>query len=83
MLSDSINENVATLTDLLRDVPPQARYRARDAAVKIEGVVNKLRQDYPRDPAVALGVAWALAMLLDRMIQQDTAAGPENLIQLL
>ena len=83
MLSDSINENVATLTELLRDIPPSARHRAYVAAHSIETVVYGLRKDYPRDPAVALGTAWALAMMLDRMIQADTSAGPENMIQLL
>jgi hypothetical protein len=85
MLSDSVNENVATLTELLRSIPPQARHRARTAATSIEKVVNDLRKDYPRDPAVALGTAWALAMMLDRMIQSDTdrGGGDESLIQLL
>jgi hypothetical protein len=83
MLSDSVNENVATLTELLRGIPPEARNRARVAATSIEKVVNDLRKDYPRDPAVALGTAWALAMMLDRMVQSDTDKGDENLIQLL
>jgi len=80
--SDSIGENLDTLRELLSGIPPGARNRARLAAVEIEKVFDKLRKEYPRDPAVALGTAFAIFTLADRMTDAPPE-GEKNLIQLL
>jgi hypothetical protein len=67
--TDSIDENVETLRELLGGIQPEHRQRAKKAAVALENVFNRLKHDYPRDPAVALGAAFAIFMMAQRMVE--------------
>jgi len=82
--TDSVSENAEILTELIRGIPPAAHKRAQRAAVKIENVFTALQQDNPKDIAVALGAAFAIFKLAERLAQAKAQGGSDkNLIQLL
>jgi len=86
MFTDSIEGNVEILRELVAGIPPEGRRRAKGAAVAIEKVWDDLRRAHPKDPAVALGCAFAFFMICQRMIEQDEHDGGKEgagLIQLL
>lgn len=84
MFSDSISENIETLRELLAGVPPEARKRAKKAAVTIENVFTGLQKDHPKDPSVALGAAFAVFLLAERLCEApEQGTSDKGLIQLL
>lgn len=82
MFTDSLNENVETIRELLAGMPATARPRAQRAAVKIEKLVMGITKDNPKDPATGLGVAFAVMLIAQQMVQSQ-GAGEKSLIQLL
>ena len=82
MFKDSISENIELLRTLLAGVPPQDRRRAQKAAVAIENVFTRLQKDHPKDKAVALGAAFAVFLLAERLVEAKEQ-GDKNLIQTL
>jgi hypothetical protein len=83
MFSKDIDENVETLRELLRGLPPSQRNKARLAAAKIEKAFMALQKDYPKDGAVALGAAFAIYMIGARIVEQAKEGEHGNLIELL
>ena len=84
MFSDSISENIETLRELLGGLPPQHRRMAKKAAVSIENVFTSLQKDHPKNPAVALGAAFAVFLLAERLCEAPEQGGSDKkLIQLL
>ena len=82
--SDSIESNLEALREMLGGVAPAHRNRAKRAAVMIENVFTQLQKDYPRDAAVALGAAFAIYTLAERMVEQSKEAPADSRqIQLL
>lgn len=83
--TDSIQSNIDTLQELLGGIPPSAQARAKKAAVSIENAVMALQKDHPKDPAVALGCAFAIMMTAQRILEADEegAKSSNALIQLL
>lgn len=86
--SDSIDGNLDLLRELLGGMGPGHRERAKRAAVKVEQLIVQLQKDNPRDPAIALGTAFAFFMIAQRLVQgSGDAGGAEGgdnpLIQLL
>lgn len=83
--NDSIENNCEVIEELLRGVMPQHRNKAKRAAVAIENQFTALQRDYPKDPAVALGAAYAIFKLAQRLVEagKDSDGGSGNLIQLL
>ena len=81
--TDSISENVALLEELLRGVHPASRNQAKRAAMQIERVWNALIKDNPKNPAVALGAAFAVYKLAERLGEKQEAGSDQSLIQLL
>jgi hypothetical protein len=83
--NDSIENNIEVITELLRGVPAPARNRAKRAAVLIENTVTQLQKDYPKDPYVALGAAFAIFKLAERIVTAPKQGDSEErgLIQLL
>jgi hypothetical protein len=71
LLNDNISETLEGVGELIRELPPEARKRARYAAMAFEQLFQKLRTSHPRDPAVALGAAWAVFTLADRLVKID------------
>lgn len=85
IFSDSIDNNLEVITELLRGVPTATRDRAKRAAMAMEKTFEAIKRDSPKDPAVALGVAFAVFTLGQRMVQDDSRKGDNvgNLIELL
>jgi len=85
--TDSIDENVEILREMLGGIMPEHRRRAKKAAVALENVFNGLKKDYPKDPAVALGAAFAIFIMAQRMVeapkQGDKSGDGMGLIHLL
>ena len=69
--TDSVGGNVELIAELLAGLPHTARPRCVQAAVAIENVIHAMRKDHPRDPAVALGVAWAIFKIAESLVQPD------------
>lgn len=82
--TDSIDENMEMMRVLLGGMMPEHRRRAKAAAVKIENVWNALIKDNPKDKAVALGAAFAIYALAQRLGEAAEQGGSDKaLIQLL
>ncbi len=84
MFSDSIDENVETLRELLGGIQPQHRRRAKAAAVALENAFTRLQKDHPKDSVIALGAAFAIFMLAQRLVEAPKQGDSDKrLIQLL
>lgn len=84
MFSDSIEENLETLRELFGGIPPAARNRAKKAAVALENTFTRLQKEYPKDATVALGAAFAIFMLAQRLVDAPKQGDSDKrLIQLL
>jgi hypothetical protein len=84
IFSDSIDSNLEVVTELLRGQTPSVRERAKHAAMAFERTFMTLKRDNPRDAAIALGAAFAIFTLGQRIVQDDARKGdsPGNLIEL-
>lgn len=84
MFSDSIDHNVEILREMLGGLPPEHRRMAKKAAVTIENVFTQLQKDHPKNAAVALGAAFAVFLLAQRLGEAPEQGGSDKqLIQLL
>lgn len=84
MFTDSIDENVETLRELLAGIQPEHRRRAKKAAVALENTFTRLQKDHPKDSVVALGAAFAVFMLAQRIVEAPKQGDSDKrLIQLL
>jgi hypothetical protein len=68
LFTDSIENNLETIRELLQGIPPIERARARKAAMAVEKVIVGIQKDNPKSPAVALGTAFALFVLSQRIV---------------
>lgn len=84
MFTDSIDDNVELLRELIGGIPPERRRQAKKAAAAIEKTWNDLIRDNPKNPAVALGAAFAIYMLAQRLGEAPEQGGSDKkLIELL
>jgi len=84
VFTDSIDSNIETLRELLAGITPQHRRRAKAAAVALENTFTRLQRDNPKDSAVALGAAFAIFTLAQRLVEAPRQGDSEKrLIQLL
>jgi len=84
--TDSLSENLEVVRELLSGLPPDSRHNAKKAAASIENVIVALRKDYPRNPAVALGVAFAIFKIAEditRPAEDADGKTQKSMIQLL
>lgn len=83
MLNDSINENIEMMRELLAGMPAVARERAKRAAVQMEKTIVSIQKDSPKDPAVAIGVAFAVHIVAQRLVEKAADKEADSVIQLL
>lgn len=85
MFTDSVTENVEMLRELLGGIPPESRRRAKGAAVALENTFTAMQKAYPKDPAVALGAAFAIFLLAQRLVEapKQGDSAEKSMIQLL
>lgn len=67
--TDSVSGNVELIVELLAGLPHSARPRAVRAAAALENTWCALKKDSPKDPAVALGAAWAIFKIAEHLVQ--------------
>jgi len=82
-LADSLEENYNLICEVVRGMPPDAQARAKRAALAIERTVEALRKDSPHDPAVALGTAWAVFFIAQKLVEGVREGTERPLIQTL
>ena len=84
MFTDSIDSNVELLRELIGGIPPARRRQAQKAAAAIEKTWNDLIKDNPKNPSVALGAAFAIYLLAQRLGEAPEQGGSDKqMIQLL
>jgi hypothetical protein len=84
MFNDSIENNLETIKEVLQGVPPSERDRAKRAAVAVEKVVTALIRDNQGNPAVGLGMAFAVFTIAQRLTASPQEGDSDKrLIQLL
>lgn len=84
MFTDSIEHNIELLRELIGGIPPERRRQAKAAAVAIENVFTRLQRDNQKNPAVALGAAFAVFLLAQRLGEAPEQGGSDKkLIELL
>lgn len=83
--NDSIENNIEVIAELLRGLPAPQRRKAQRIAVAIENTVTRLQKDYPNDPYAAIGAAFCIFKLAERIVQAPKHGDSEQrgLIQLL
>lgn len=83
--TDSIENNIEILRELLRGLPPGTRNQARLAASTVEKVITDLMRDQQGSRGAALGTAFAIYVFASRFVEEsDGGDGQGNqLIQTL
>ena len=83
--SDSIENNLELLRELLRGLPPDTRNAARYAASKVEKSITDLMKDYRGNRGAALGTAFAVYMFAQTFVEksQGGEGQGQKLIELL
>ena len=81
--NDSINDNLDLIKQLLGNLTPGQKQRAKRVAVKIEEVVSKIQKDHEGDPAGGLGLVFAVMYIAQNMVQNNSVGEDGPRIQLL
>lgn len=86
VFSDSIENNLEILRELLRGLPPGVRNQAKFSASTVERAIEAIKKDTQGNQGAALGAAFAIYMYAQRFVESSQSGGPseaQNLIQLL
>ncbi len=83
MFTDSIEGNLGIIQELLGGLPPSERGNAKRAAVIVEKAVMSIQKDFRGSPAAGLGMAYAIYLVAQRLVQSDGEGERESLIHLL
>jgi hypothetical protein len=83
--NDSIQNNMEVVRELLAGATADFRKRAQRAAVQIENTIMRIHAGAPADPAVSLGVTFALLKIMALLMEAEKqhAQAGKGLIQLL
>src|ERR1700742_1616777 len=81
--NDSINDNLDLIKQLLGNLTPGQKQRAKRVAVKIEEVVSKIQKDHEGDPAGGLGLVFAVMYIAQNMVQNNSVGEDGPRIPLL
>lgn len=83
--SDSIENNLELLRELLRGLPPSTRNQARLAASVVEKAITDIMKDSQGSQGAALGTAFAVYIFAQRFVETGEGGEGEGnkLIQLL
>lgn len=84
MFTDSIDGNLETIKELLQNAPERHKGEARAAFRKMEKAVMDITKDAQGSPAIGLGLAFAVFVVAQRLVQSPQQGdGERRLIQLL
>lgn len=76
--TDSVAANMSLIEELILGMPGSARGRCRHAGEALMEVWDKLKKDAPKDPAVALGAAFAVFYLADKLVNPESGGGQKS-----
>lgn len=71
VFTDSIQENLVLLEELVRGLPPGARFQAKQAADLIENTFNRIQRDSQGNVGAAIGTAWAIYKLSEQLVRKS------------
>lgn len=80
---DSVDGNLDLIKQLLGNCTVGQKERAKRAAVQIESVVEAIRKDNANDPAVGLGLAFAIFYIAQNLAKSGSVKEDGPRIQLL
>jgi hypothetical protein len=66
-----IEEDMNLMAELISNMTPAQQQRARKTGDKIMQVIEQIRRDDPKDPAVGVGTVWALLFIAKHMTQDN------------
>lgn len=81
--SDSIDENMELLPQLLGNMTPGQKERAKRAAMSVEKTVLALQKDGKNDPAIGLGLCFAVMLIAQNLVKGGSVREDGPRIQLL
>jgi hypothetical protein len=81
--TDSINENLELIGQLLGNATAEQKNRAKKTAIKIENVVHTIQKDNQKDGAVGLGLAFAVFYIAQNLVESGSHREDGPKIQLL
>lgn len=83
--SDSIDNNLEIIRELLRGLPPGTRNQARLAASVVEKAITNIMKDSQGSQGAALGTAFAVYIFAQRFVETSKGGDGEGqkLIQTL
>ena len=68
--TDSIDENLDLLEELVRGLPAGSHHQAKAAVDLLANTVHRIRRDSQGNPGAAIGTAWAIYKLAQQMVRQ-------------
>lgn len=83
MFTDNNDENLEVVKELIRGMPAAAQQRARKTGERLVNLIDKMKKENPTDPAIALGVAFAVFYTADHFVKQEQQGHEKGIIQLL
>lgn len=83
MFQDSITHNLEILRELIAALPPESKRMAQGAAVHMERAFAQLQKEHPKSAPVALGAAFALHLMVERIVDNSTEDSTKGLIHLV
>lgn len=83
MFTDSIEHNLALIEELVQALPLGERNAAKRAAVALEKVFTAIQRDNQASKGAAVGTAFAIYKLAQRLVDSSKGSAGGNLIQLL
>lgn len=66
--TDSLHDSFELVQQLVRGMPGTAQKRAKTAAERMLDTWEKMKQEAPKDPAVAVGAAFAVFFIANEIV---------------
>lgn len=80
---DSIDDNLDLIKELLGNCTAGQKERAKRVAVKIEKTVLAIQKDSAKDGASGIGLAFAIMLIAQNLVKNDSVQEDGPRIQLL
>lgn len=81
--SDSVHDDFELCQELIRGMPGTAQQRAKKAAEQLLEVWDKMKAEAPKDPAVAVGAAFAVFFMANHIVNIGGGPLSDDLIKVV
>jgi hypothetical protein len=78
--TDSCHDSLALVQELIQGMPRGAQLRAKRAAERMIEVWDAMKKEAPKDPAVAVGAAFAVFYMAEHIINSSEGPISDNMI---